>query len=274
MRPSEAALRLARDGYVVFPADPATRDWAYAARDEATRLVADPDLRAAWLRCAGTWFAGVDVLTNASDGSVGAVPLAGPALDMLGAFGLAPTRWHAGQVSIVYPGYPQPKEGESPGAGRYRVQRDAAHVDGLLPEGQGKRILREPHAFVLGLPLTDSAAEAAPLVVWPGSHRTMGPALARARADRREVSVSDLDLSKTYRDARRIVFDTCPRQPICARPGEAVLLHRHLLHGIGPWTAPPEPAGRAVAYFRPQLDDPEAWFARDAAWSAAEPAAP
>jgi hypothetical protein len=38
------------------------------------------------------------------------------------------------------------------------------------------------------------------------------------------------------------------------------LLDRHLLHGIGPWTAPDGPP-RATAYFRPQFKDVGAWIA-------------
>ena len=261
MTPEAAAVALARDGYAVFPPDLATVRWAEAARAVARPIVESPEGRAAWLRCAGTWFAGVDVLPNAGDGSVSGVPLAGPALAVIDRLGLRPACWHAGQVSVVYPGYPQPREGESAAAARYRMTRDAAHVDGLLPVGPSRRrMLREPHAFILGLPLTDTPAEAAPLVVWEGSHRGIGSAL-RAAARAAGPPPTEVDLTEAYQSARRAAFEDCRRVELPARPGQALLLHRHLLHGIAPWRAPADPGGRMVAYFRPELSDAADWLA-------------
>ncbi len=66
----------------------------------------------------------------------------------------------------------------SPGRGRartkpafrFRLNRDAAHLDGLLPIGPDKRrMVKEPHAWILGLPLNACGAGASPLVVWEGS---------------------------------------------------------------------------------------------------------
>lgn len=263
--PPDAAARLARDGYVVLPPDARTARWAAAACAAARPLIEDPEPRGEALRCGGTWLAGVDLLPNAGDGAVAGVPLAGPGPDLVAALGLWPARWHRAQVSVTYPGYPRPMEGESAGAARYRLRRDAAHVDGLLPEGPGRRRhLREPHAFILGLPLTPAHPDAAPLVVWPGSHRRLGAAFAAARAAAPDRPSGEIDLTDIYTATRREVFETCPRVPVPAAPGTAILLHRHMLHGIAPWTAPPDPAGRAVAYFRPQLDDAEAWAAPDA----------
>ena len=39
------------------------------------------------------------------------------------------------------------------------------------PERQ--RMLRERHAWLLGLPLSETSAGASPLVVWEGSHHLM-----------------------------------------------------------------------------------------------------
>ena len=79
-----------------------------------------------------------------------------------------------GQVSVTYPGYPRQDAGESDAQARYRRRRDAAHVDGLLPIGpHRRRMLKEPHAWILGLPVTECGAGAAPLVVWEGSHEVM-----------------------------------------------------------------------------------------------------
>ena len=56
--------------------------------------------------------------------------------------------------------------------------RDAAHLDGVLPVGSDKRrMVKEPHAWIVGLSLNAADAGAAPLVVWEGSHLVMGAAL-------------------------------------------------------------------------------------------------
>ncbi|MEM9248041.1 MAG: phytanoyl-CoA dioxygenase family protein [Pseudomonadota bacterium] len=244
-----------------FPASAEALRWAVAAWRTAAPRVADPAWQAEWLRCEGTWFAGVDLLPNAPDGSVGGIPLGGPALDVLDRLGLRPARWHAAQVSVTYPGYPRAKEGESPGAARFRLRRDAAHVDGLLPEGQPpRRFLREPHAFILGIALTPAPADAAPLVVWPGSHHVLGASFAAERKRAGMPPVDRLDLTQVYAETRRALFETHPRTEIPLAVGEAVLLHRHLLHGIATWRAPPQTQGRAIAYFRPEFDEAEAWF--------------
>lgn len=256
--PGHARDRFAEEGFVWLEPSPASLDWAGAAWDAAAPRVADPAWRSQWLRCDGTWFTGVDLLPNAPDGSVGGQPL--PVPDLVGELGLTHAAWHAGQVSVTYPGYPRPKEGESPGAARYRMTRDAAHVDGLLPEGTpARRFLREPHAFILGIALTDSAPDASPLVVWPGSHRTMGAAFRTARAPH-PGPAGTLDLTEEYAAARRAVFASHTRTVVPLRRGAMILLHRHLLHGIAPWRAGADDAGRAIAYFRPQLEDLERWF--------------
>lgn len=260
----DAAERLARDGFVTLAWDADTARWAHAARGRAAALVAQPEAQAAWLRCAGTWFAGVDLLDNPGTGAVDGVPLQGPALSLLAHLGLCPAQWHRAQVSVLYPGYPQPREGEGPVAARYRQRRDAAHLDGLLPVGpERRRMLREPHAFILGLPLSDTPPEAAPLVAWRGSHRIMGAALREVLAAHPAADWPDIDLSAAYQSARRTCFAQCARVPLPARPGQATLLHRHTLHGMGPWpdTVPDAGGlGRMVAYFRPQFDSMADWL--------------
>jgi hypothetical protein len=241
-------------GFRVFDADPATARWAAAAHGRACAVAADPDTRAANLRHAATWFVGVDALPNAADGSIEGVPLDGTWRAVVE----APATWHPAQLSIVYPGYPGRDAEESAAAHRYRVQRHAAHVDGLLPEGpRRRRFLREPHAFILGLPL--NLSDAAPLMVWPGSHRIMGDALRRAIGAQPPGSV---DVTEAYQEARRAVFARTEAIPLRARPGQAMLLHRHLLHGVAACAAgvdmPPE--GRMIAYLRPQMDDAARWL--------------
>jgi len=247
-------VSLARDGYVVFPPDRDVARWAAAARDIAPPILRDPAQRGRWLRHGGTWFAGVDALPNAADGSIGGVDLRGPWQAAVA----CPAQWHKAQLSAVWPGYPGRDPKESDAAHRYRRDRFAAHLDGLLPIGPDRRRhLREPHRFILGLPLTQTPAS--PLVIWPGSHRIMGQALARAIGEQPPGAV---DLTEAYQAARRAVFAQIAHRPLVCAPGQAVLLHRHMLHGIAPWeagaVAPEE--GRVVAYFRPQYDDLRDWL--------------
>ena len=104
--------------------------------------------------CEGTWFIGVDALNNDPQGRVGqSGALSGLAMDFaIQQYGELPL--HKGQVSVIYPGYPRPRHGESETAGRYRLKRDAAHVDGLRPMGPDRRRrVDEPHAWDTGHPL-------------------------------------------------------------------------------------------------------------------------
>lgn len=243
-------------GYTLFPSDPAVAAWAKVAHHAALCELSDETTRSAQLRHARTWFVGVDALPNAADGSIDGVPLKGP----WQAHVTPPEHWHAAQLSVVYPGYPGKDAEESDANHRYRIKRHAAHVDGLLPVGpERRRFLQEPHAFILGLPLNIS--DAAPLMVWPGSHRIMGDAFRTAIGCN---DPSQVDLTKIYHEARRRCFETITPLPLQMTPGQSVLLHRHLLHGVAPWTAdataPPE--GRMVAYFRPQFSA-EAWLSEN-----------
>jgi hypothetical protein len=247
LRVTEAA------GYRRVAAHPALREWAEAARGPAARAVA---ASTDW-RCGGTWCVGLDALPNAADGSVGGVPLPWAIL------GLAPVPLHAAQVSTTRAGYPQPSAGESDAAFRFRRDRDGAHLDGLIAEGPDKRrFIREPHGWILGLPLNEAGPDAAPLVVWEGSHEVMRTALARALAPHDPAAWGNVDITDTYAAARREVFDTCRRVELPGRVGEAVILHRLLIHGVAPWRdgAWAEDPGRMVAYFRPVLESVEEWL--------------
>lgn len=228
--------------------------WAAAALPLAQQALAastEP------LRCGGTWAVGLDLLPNDEAGRIGGVDL--PWADL----GLVPEPLHRAQVSAVYPGYPQPGAEESPAAQAFRRTRDAAHLDGLLPVGAARqRMVKEPHGWILGLPLTDCAAS--PLVVWEGSHEILRQALLAVLLPYPEELWSEIDLTDAYAAARRRVFDTCPRIELPARPGEATLLHRLTLHGVAPWdTQTLEGAGgRIIAYFRPFLPSVHAWLTR------------
>lgn len=257
MSPVDPADHFFTRGWVRFPVDPGIAAWVDAVRPLARRLADDPANRAAWLRCGGTWFAGVNILSNDIWGGLpsdGVPPLTGASITFIAeALGLHDIAWDPAQVSVCYPGYPQPWNGESEAAFRFRRNRDAAHVDGLLRSGPDRRRhLGEPHAFILGIPLEDVPEDAAPLVVWEGSHEHMRRAF-RARFEGIEPQDwSGEDITDTYTAARREVFETCPRIPLHARPGEAYLVHRLALHGVAPWGPAGGTQPRPIVYFRPE----------------------
>ncbi|RBI83267.1 hypothetical protein DRV85_16690 [Rhodosalinus halophilus] len=251
-------------GWARLPADPGTRAWAEAALPAARAALADEGLRARWLDCEGTWFVGVDALPNDAEGRVAAGPPLPEAVRaaLSALYGPVPPL-HRAQLSAVFPGYPRPRAEESEAAFRYRLRRDAAHVDGLLPEGPARRRhLREPHLWILGLPLTRADPGASPLAVWEGSHAVMRRAFAAALEGVAPADWGEVDLTETYHAARREVFETCRRVTLPAAPGEALLLHRMTLHGIAPWAAGARAGreGRVTAYFRPLVADPAAWL--------------
>lgn len=241
-------------GWLRLGPDPRLAAWAAAALPIARAAVAQS--REEW-RCGGTWFVGVDALPNDVQGGVGGTPLPWQALPLM------PEPLHRAQISVIRPGYPQPSAAESAPAYGYRLNRDAAHLDGLLPIGPDKRrMLREPHGWILGLPLNECSAGAAPLVVWEGSHEVMRQAMQAALAGHQGSDWAGVDVTDAYRDARNMVFKTCRRVELPAHPGEATLLHRLCLHGVARWqdgaTAPDE--GRMIAYFRPQLAQIGDWL--------------
>lgn len=253
-----------RLGWCRFPAEPAVLDWISHAVEDARRAVRDPAL-AQWHVCEGTWFVGVDALQNDVRGAVaGGPPLTGAAVEFLTQELGGWPDLHAGQVSVIYPDYPKPRAGEGPGAFRYRLNRDAAHVDGLKPRGANRRRhLDERHAFILGLPLSEANEQAAPMVVWEGSHNLMRAAFKTAFASVSPERWADVDVTEIYQAARRDVFETCTRRIVHAQPGEAYVVHRLALHGVAPWGEGVKtgPDGRMIAYFRPDLGiDTDDWL--------------
>lgn len=242
-------------GWLRFPFDTDVARWAEAARSAGTRAAERPE-HAHWWQCQNTWFVGVDALENAADGSIAGIGLGEGLLAQLRAlFGPLPP-FHPAQVSIIKPGYPKPREGETEAGFGYRLKRDAAHVDGLrLNRDTRARVCDEYHQFVLGLPLNKADEGASPMVLWEGSHHIMQRALAEALAPHARDDWPKVDISEPYKAARREVFDTCPRIELTAKPGEAYVIHRHLLHGVAPWGqgALAAPEGRVIAYFRPEM---------------------
>lgn len=243
-------------GWCQFESDPVLLEWIESARPVAQSAVLDPD-NAKWVRCGDTWFAGVNILPNASDGSVGSGPaLGGDAVYFIDqVLGLSGFGWDKAQVSICYPGYPQRMAIETEAAFKFRRDRDAAHVDGLLPEGpHRRRFLREWHGFVLAIPLLDYDADASPFVIWEGSHEVVREAFESLFQNHWPDDWSSIDVTEGYHEVRRKIFKTCRRVEIVAKPGEAYLVHRLALHGVAPWKAELESAckQRMICYFRPE----------------------
>ncbi len=251
-------------GWCRFPHDPSLARWVGHSLAAARRAVAAPG-NAQWRRYQGTWFVGVNALENDEAGRVdGGPPLAGSATDFIRSeLGLSGFAWDRAQVSVCYPGYPRPSEGESAAAFGYRLKRDAAHVDGLRAEGpERRRHLRELHGFILGIPMVEASPDASPFVVWEGSHELMRAALRACFAGLDPSVWGSIDVTEAYKAARREVFGACRRVTVSARPGEAYLVHRLALHGIAPWgpSATAGPDGRMVVYFRPVIDGAGRWL--------------
>jgi hypothetical protein len=250
-------------GWLTFAYDAELAGWTKHAVKAAQKAVADP-ANAHWHQCEGTWFVGVDALNNDPVGRVeGSRPLGGTAVGFIKThFGPLPPL-HRAQLSVIKPGYPRPRAGESDTAFGYRKNRDAAHVDGLLATGPTRRRkIREPHSFILGLPLTKVSDDAAPLVVWQGSHHVMRAAFQSALADHAPATWSEVDVTEVYQSARRVVFETCRRVTLPVQPGQATLLHRLALHGVAPWScgASAGKDGRMIAYFRPEMTAVKDWL--------------
>lgn len=249
-----------RRGWVKFPFDPGLAAWAAHADEAAKRKEAAPEPE--WLRCGGTWYVGVNALENDGEGRLpGGSRLAGAAIDAARRLAGRDFAFDRAQASVCYAGYPRHGAEESEAAFGYRLRRDAAHVDGFLRIMPGRRrMLKERHAFILGLPLNAAAAGAAPFVIWEGSHEIMRDAFRAAFGAAPPSEWSDIDVTETYQAARRRCFDALKRVEIHAKPGEAYLVHRLALHGVAPWRADIGER-RAIAYFRPDPgDDRSDWW--------------
>jgi len=244
-------------GWAKLAFDPQVLDWVTQALPMARRAMDAPE-NAHWWTCENTWFVGVDALPNQKDGSLnGGEPLSGAVKGAVLELGYPWLDLHRAQVSVMRPGYPKPRDAESESAFRYRLKRDAAHLDGLLAVGPSRqRKLLEPHAYVLGLPLNPVPQEAAPLVVWEGSHTPVRAAFQARFADVPPQDWQDVDVTDMYKTLRTQVFDTCRRVVVHAEPGESYVLHRHTLHGVAPWVAPDSShTDRVIAYFRPEFPE-------------------
>lgn len=239
-----------RKGYQVFAYDTQVENWAKALYPHAVSILSDPKAREIWLRHGATWFAGVNILENDPLGAFRDVP---PLLGRVIAFcrSLSPEfQFDKAQISTIYRGYPRQDPDVSISNHRFRLKRDAAHIDGLLRVGS-QRFFREYHSFILGIPLNSAPRDAGPLVVWAGSHKIIQDWIKQRLPDL--ANLPNEDVAEDYQLVRRQIFETCKRVLLPVRIGEATLLHRFTLHGQAPW---PESVdgpdiGRIIAYFRP-----------------------
>ena len=251
-------------GWIKFNQDPLLKNWVEQSLPTVKNIILKEEHQQ-WLRCGGTWFAGVNILGNDACGCVDGGPaLGGIAIEFIRKeIYSSELTWDQGQVSICYPGYPKPMPDESSAAFNYRLKRDAAHVDGLLPEGRKRRRhLREHHGFILGIPMLECSPDASPVVVWEGSHERIRNAFKTHFSDLPPQHWGDIDVTDIYQTTRAEIFKHCRRVELFANPGEAYIIHRLSLHGVAPWGANAKAAkeGRMICYFRPEITGPWEWL--------------
>lgn len=238
-------------GWAKIPYDPDLENWAKHAYPQAIQAAHDPIHHAEWLRSQGTWFVGVDVLKDYKPLSSTALEAAQYAMDK------QPFNWGLAQVSVCYKGYPKHGIDETTGMFNYRKNRDFAHLDGLKAVGDTRRrMMDEFHGFILGIPLNETPAKAAPFVIWEGSHLIFREMLAKAYAGIAPENWQHTDITEIYQATRTEIFKTCKRVELHAKPGEAYIAHRFSLHGMAAWdeTLDGPKEGRIIAYFRPYID--------------------
>ena len=217
-----------------------------------------------WWRYQDTWFVGVNALPNDASGAVDGGPrLSGTAQRFMQQLGLSTNQLDRAQISTCFPGYPKVAKGESKALHLYRLNRDAAHIDGLLREGPERhRFAREYHEYILLIPMNDFEIGASPFVAWNGSHLLMKKALTAAFNGVAKEQWANTPITEPYIEARKQVFEQCTRLELDLKVGEAVLAHRMLLHGTAPWrpTAKTSEHGRMLCFFRPQTLTIEQWL--------------
>ena len=256
---------LVQQGWCRLPKSAALLSWAEAHLDAAQTGMKAPENHQ-WWRYQDTWFAGVNVLPNNELGAVaGQPPLPLPLLTTLADYCQAAVgELDLGQISALFPGYPQIDPQQSVAANQFRRRHYAAHLDGLVPLGpQRRRFLTEQHSFILGISLTSHPVNAAPLMIWPGSHKRIQAWLIANLSGLPTADWDQIDLTDGYQDIRKhILADTEP-QALHLAKGEAYVMHRHLLHGMGHWPnsiADPHNQGRIIVYFRPCWHQPMQWL--------------
>ena len=254
------------NGWVIFEHDEQLENWASQTLPMARQAISAPENQQ-WLRHGNTWFAGVNVLNNDHTGKVpNGINLQGNAATFIQETIIkAPLNLDRGQLSICYPGYPKQSRHESDAAHGYRLRRDAAHVDGLLKEADGERYCREYHDYILAIPMVDFSSDAAPFVVWNGSHKLVQSAFQEHLNKLPPDQWANTAITQCYKNSRNKIFTECERVEIALKPGEALVGHRLLLHGTAPWqeSANAGKDGRLICFFRPASLSIEQWLNAD-----------
>ncbi|MDA9673207.1 hypothetical protein N9U01_02235 [Paracoccaceae bacterium] len=248
------------NGWIKFGYDQRLVRWAKLANSKIIAKQKNKESFENSLTCEGTWFVGVDALGNNPDGTLDGIPLQGPFESLMKSY--KAHSLHSAQISIIFQGYPKPRDQESESSFNFRLKRDAAHIDGLIADFPGgPRKLKEPHAYVLGIPLNQAPKGASPVVVWEGSHHLVSEAFERFFLNRNPNEWVDIDIREVYLETRKRIFKKCKRRILHANLGESYMVHRLCLHGISPWDFKTKNfnEGRKIAYFRPELQDMSSW---------------
>jgi len=251
------------NGWCVFKHDQHVENWVSQTLPAARQAISAPQNQQ-WLRHGGTWFAGVNVLENDRSGkTLNGIALTGNVISFIQeTITKAPVNLDRGQLSVCYPGYPKQSSDESDAAHGYRLRCDAAHVDGLLKETNQQRYCREYHDYILAIPMSNFSADAAPFVVWSGSHKLVQSAFQEYLNKISTELWSNTAITECYTNVRKRIFNECERIEIALKPGEAFVGHRLLLHGTRPWhaSARADQEGRLICFFRPASLTIEQWL--------------
>ena len=245
-----------KNGWISFPYSFALNKWAKKVEEIVSSQIftipeGDKDLR-----CGGTWFPGVNFLNNKRNGDVDGVffpeELKSFIVENEPAFDAV---FDKAQISICYTGYHKKMKAESSKAFKFRTDRFSAHIDGILPLGQGRRrFLKEYHSFILGIPINSTSNKASPCVIWEGSHAIVRDAFKKYKEIQNIDTWDTHDITDFYNKLRSEIFNQCIAKTIWVPVGHAYLIHRLSFHGILPWKDNTKrKSGRMIAYFRPDL---------------------
>ena len=267
-------------GWVKFDYNATIDNWVNQARPFVKQAMEHDDNQH-WWRCGNTWFVGVNLLPNDNQGNIGDGFLSGEVNDFIQQYFIMPEKgFDRAQISTCVPGYPQPSVNESGTAFNFRLNKDAAHVDGVLPINK-RRFLQEYHAFILGIPLTDIDINTSPFVIWEQSHSIIEQTFSQRFNNIPYHQWQHEDITECYKSARQQVLDSCKRRVIEAKVGEVYFAHRLSVHGMTRWKQTENTSehnkttksNRTICYFRPnyQIEELEVFLAHPAG---VEPATP
>ncbi len=266
MKVSETALtkqieQYTNHGFCLFEHDAAILNWVDSVLPAARKAVKAKQNQH-WFRHGDTWFVGVNVLPNDRYGRLSNGPrLTGTAVNFIEkVITKKSLNLDRAQISVCYPEYPLPSSDESDSAFAYRLRRDAAHVDGIMRQGE-HRYLVERHDYIFALPVTQFSHDAAPFVVWKGSHKIIQAALSNFLAGFPVAQWNTVPVNDVYNEARKKVFADCQRIELALKPGQSFVGHRHILHGTASWgsSASSGPDGRMLCFFRPESFSIKQW---------------